>query len=151
MSPRRYIERIEETYKKFFGEKPKRNVSSPLEDNDHPELDTSELMDDEGRARYQTLIGQMQWAVSIGRFGITTALTTMSSFRTMPRDGHMDRVKRMIGYLQKYKHYCIRFRTDMPDFLAYLMTQRIGILLYTRMQKKYYLKIHPSQKESQYA
>ena len=65
ISPRRYIERIEETYEKFFGEKPKRNVSSPLEDNDHPKLDTSEFMDDEGRAEYQTLIGQMQWAVLI--------------------------------------------------------------------------------------
>ena len=30
MSPRHYIERIEETYEKFFGGKPKRNVSSPL-------------------------------------------------------------------------------------------------------------------------
>ena len=54
MSPKRYIERIAETYKRFFGEKPsKSGVSSPLENNDHPELDASELLEEEGIQQYQ--------------------------------------------------------------------------------------------------
>ena len=34
------------------------------------------------------MMGSLQWAVSIGRFDITTAVMTMSSFRTMLRKGH---------------------------------------------------------------
>ena len=54
MSPKRYIERIAETYKRFFGEKPpKFGVSSPLESNDHLELDTSELLGDDDIQKYR--------------------------------------------------------------------------------------------------
>ena len=58
ISPRRYIERIAEKYERFFGEKtPKFGVSSPLENNDHPELNTSELLGDDNIQKYQCLIG----------------------------------------------------------------------------------------------
>ena len=41
---------------------------------------------------------------------------TMSSFRSQPRKGHLERVKQMIGYLSKFKHFKIRFRTEEPDY-----------------------------------
>ena len=41
-----------------------------------------------------------------------------SSFRAAPRQGHMDRLKRMYGYITKMKHGAIRFRTDIPDYTA---------------------------------
>jgi hypothetical protein len=40
----------------------------------------------------------------------------LSSFRTAPRIGHLARAKRIIGYLAKMKHGCIRFRTGTPDY-----------------------------------
>ena len=40
---------------------------------------------------------------------------TLSSFRVAPRQGHMDRAKRVVGYLSKMKHATIRFRTERPD------------------------------------
>jgi hypothetical protein len=43
------------------------------------------------------LIGAMQWAASLGRIGVTTAVMTMSSFRAAPCKGHLDRVKRICG------------------------------------------------------
>jgi len=54
---------------------PKQVVTSPIK-NDHPELDTSDLLDDEGIVKYHSLIGALQWVVSIGRFD----LMTLSSF-----------------------------------------------------------------------
>jgi hypothetical protein len=33
----------------------------------------------------------MQWAVSIGRLDIATAVMSLSSFRAMPRRGHLER------------------------------------------------------------
>ena len=83
-------------------------MSSPLNKGDHPELDTSELLEPEDVQRYQSLIGGLQWAISLGRFDIATAVMSMSSFRAAPRIGHLDRVKRIVGYLLKMKDAYIR-------------------------------------------
>ena len=40
----------------------------------------------------------------------------MSSFRALPRIGHLERVKRIVLYLSKMKHAIIRFRTGIPDY-----------------------------------
>ena len=81
-----------EEYVRLFGEKPTSKVRSPLEKNDHPELDTSELLDEDGIQKYQSLIGMLQWAISLGRFDVATAVMTMSSFRVAPREGHLSRL-----------------------------------------------------------
>ncbi len=107
MAPKAYIERMVTAYEQMFGEKPRHTVTSPLEKGDHPELDTSEELDVEGIKKYQSLIGAMQWAVSLGRFDVTTAVMTMSSFRAAPRKGHLERVKRIYGYLSKMRHAAI--------------------------------------------
>ena len=40
---------------------------------DHPELDTSEFLDDDGHLYYQMLVGILNWIVSIGRFNFADA------------------------------------------------------------------------------
>ena len=115
ISPKKYVEKMVDSYKNMFGSAPKQ-YKSPLEEGDHPELDTSEELDLDGIKKYQSLIGSLQWAVSLGRFDITTAVMTMSSFRANPRKGHLERVKRMVGYLSKFRHAAIRVRTEKPDY-----------------------------------
>ena len=114
--PRRYIERLAMQYESMFGTKPKATYSSPLIANDHPEVDMTTLLDDDGIHQYQSLIGALQWTISLGRLDITTAVMTMSGFRTAPRVGHLERLKRICGYLCKMKHGYIRIRTDPPDY-----------------------------------
>jgi hypothetical protein len=80
MSPQQYIDRMATEDERMFGTKPHTRVTSPLEKNDHPETDDLELLDEVGIQRYQSLIGSLQWAVSLGRFDITTAVMTMSGF-----------------------------------------------------------------------
>jgi hypothetical protein len=63
------------------------------------------------------MIGAMQWAVSLGRLDITTAVMTMSGYQVAPRQGHLDRCKRIYGYLLKMRHSQIRINTAEPDFL----------------------------------
>ena len=70
----------------MFGCKP-HEYWSPLEKGDHPEVDLSEELDQEGIKRYQLMIGCLQWAVSLDRFDIQTATMTMSRFRVAPRQG----------------------------------------------------------------
>ena len=114
--PKKYIEKMVDAYLRMFGTKPSAKVTSPLEKNDHPELDTTELLDDHGIAKYQSIVGQCRWAVSLGRFDIATAVMTMSSYRIAPRSGHLERVKRIVGYLSKMKHATIRVLVEQPDY-----------------------------------
>jgi len=116
MAPKKYIERLIGNYEQMFGEKPRTNVYSPLEKNDHPELDDSELLDAEGTSQYQSLIGSLQWAITLGRLDIATAVMTMSGFRAAPRRGHLDRVRRICGYISKMKHGMLKFRVHEPDY-----------------------------------
>jgi Reverse transcriptase (RNA-dependent DNA polymerase) len=85
----KYIEKLIKNYGKSVGMKPK-EFASPLEKGDHPELDTLELCTTEQVAQYQSVIGSLQWIVTIGRFDIHTAVMTMSGFRVTPRIGHLE-------------------------------------------------------------
>ena len=93
MAPKKFIEKMVSNYERIFGERPSCLYRSPLEKGDHPELDTSQLLDQKGIVQYQSLIGSLQWAVTIGRFDIATAVMSLSSFRAAPRRGHLDRAK----------------------------------------------------------
>jgi hypothetical protein len=116
MAPRKYIEKMLDNYERMFGEKPRLNIHSPLEKGDHPELDVSEFLDEDGVQQYQSIIGSLQWSISLGRLDICTAVMTLSGYRSMPRRGHLDRAKRVCCYLARMKHAVIRFRTDEPDY-----------------------------------
>ena len=113
--PRRYVNKILESYERMFKEKPRKS-RPPLEGGDHPELDTSELCDDHQTKQFQTLIGQLQWLISLGCFDIAVHVMSLSRFRAQPRKGHLDRAKRIVGYLLFLPDGAIRFRTGEPDF-----------------------------------
>ena len=113
--PRRYVNKILESYERMFKEKPRKS-RPPLEGGDHPELDTSELCDEHQTKQFQTLIGQLQWLISVGCFDIAVHVMSLSRFRAQPRKGHLDRAKRIVGYLLFLPDGAIRFRTGEPDF-----------------------------------
>ena len=99
----------------MFKEKPRKS-RPPLEGGDHPELDTSELCDEHQTKQFQTLIRQLQWLISLGCFDIAVHVMSLSRFRAQPRKGHLDRAKRIAGYLLFLPDGAIRFRTGEPDF-----------------------------------
>jgi hypothetical protein len=85
-------------YEIMFGMPPKK-YSAPLDPKDHPEIDESPFLDEEGITQYQSLIGCLQWAITLGRFELLPAVVCLGSFRAAPRIGHLDRVKCMCGFL----------------------------------------------------
>ena len=67
MDAGKYVQKMQIAYKQLFGtEPPKKNVLSPLMKGDHPELDTSKFLDEDGILMYQSLIGSMQWSITLG-------------------------------------------------------------------------------------
>ena len=114
--PKKYIDKLADTYRRLFNEDLPKVYKTSLDKNDHPELDTSEILEGDMAAKYLTMVGQLQWLVTLGRFDIHAQVATMSRFRAAPRQGHMDRLKRIYSYAIRTKYYGIRFRTDQPDY-----------------------------------
>ena len=113
--PRRYVNKILESYESMFKEKPRKS-RPPLEEGDHPELHTPELRDEHQTNQFQTLVGQLQWLISPGHFDIAVHVMSLSRFRAQSRKGHLDRAKKIVGYLLFLPDDAIRFRTGEPDF-----------------------------------
>ena len=114
--PRRYVNKILESYESMFKEKPRKS-RPPLEEGDHPELHTPELCDEHQTNQLQTLVGQLQWLISPGHVDIAVHVMSLSRFRTQSRKGNPDRAKRIVGYLLFLPDGTIRFRTEEPDLL----------------------------------
>ena len=115
--PTKYINnKILDSYKKMFPNENFINTKSPLEKNDHPEPDNSDLCNEEQNTKYMSMIGQLQWAITLGRYNILAQVMSMSRFRLAPKAGHLERMKRLYGYLAKTKHFAIRYRTKEPDY-----------------------------------
>jgi hypothetical protein len=64
-------------------------------------MDTSKLLNGEGHRKYQMLIGMLVWVVTIGRIDVAHATSSLSRFTACPRQGHLERLLRVLGYLKK--------------------------------------------------
>ena len=100
----------------------KENDTTPLVPSDHPEFDDSELLDNVGHHLYQRMVGILQWIVLIGRYDVCYATSSLSRFSSSPRQGHLDRVKRVFGYLRVNPNKSIRINPshigDLPEPMA---------------------------------
>jgi hypothetical protein len=85
--------------------------------NAHPELDTSELLDEDGTRQYQKIIGIRQWLVVAGRFNINFAISSLSCYASAPQQGHFAMAEDVLGYLKKYpnKRYVINLKLPSID------------------------------------
>ena len=98
MGSRTYVKRILTQFELMMGYKPKQ-VKTPIDPKDHPELDGSPFISEKAKIIYWSLIGMLQWAVTIGRIDIDVAVMTMGRFRMEPRKGHLEQVARIFGFL----------------------------------------------------
>ena len=108
--------------------------------SDHPKLDTSDILEGQQVNHYLTMVGQLQWLITLGRFDIQAQVITMSRFQAQPRQGHLERLKRIYAYVIRTKDYATRFRTTQPDY-SYLPDQMIGLTQFMVMYKKSYRMI----------
>jgi hypothetical protein len=82
-----------------FGAPPK-ECTSPINKDDHPELDVTEEASPEKIKQHQTLIGCFQWAISLGGYNVFCATMSVGRFRSPPKVDHLKRLIRICGYLK---------------------------------------------------
>ena len=113
-----------DNYEKLLGVKPPKKIYTPLDVKYHPELDQTAPLDYQGKRIYWSLIGMLQWAVTIGRMDIHHAVMCMSRHRVEPTRGHLNAVANIFGYLSNFPTASIKFRTDIPDYSKFLNDQQ---------------------------
>ena len=79
-----------------------KKYNTPFNEEYHPELDTSNLLDPLSISKYKSLIGSGNWLITLGRFDIQYSISTLSQYSMAPREGHMVALQRIFGYLGRY-------------------------------------------------
>ena len=105
------------------GLKLRNNIKSPITKGYRPEIDGSPELETTDAALYQSLIGTLRWIVEMGRIDIICEVSMLSSFVAMPREGHLQQVFHIFGYLKTYHNariildptYPIVMEDDFPD------------------------------------
>eukprot|EP00977_Amphora_coffeiformis_P021334 scaffold9182_cov101-Amphora_coffeaeformis.AAC.2 len=72
-----------------------------MERGDQPELDVTMELGTDDIMKFQSMIGAVQWTVSLSRFDVAHAVMSLGRFRANPRQGHLERLRRLIGYMKK--------------------------------------------------
>ena len=109
-----YSKRLVSNFESLFNKAPKPSFS-PLDHEDRPELDTSELYGPDDTAKFQSLIGACQWMISLCRLDLAHSIMSLSRYRHAPRKGHLDRLMRVCSYVRKFPQAAIRIRTGIPN------------------------------------
>ena len=120
MSEEEYLKNeIPEIQKKFgnivdhFG---KSALDTPAPTDFHPELDQSDLLDEDNLWLYQSYIEILRWATELGRVELTHSAAIMPKFGATPREGHLRALLRIFAYCKKHIASMIVFDSTPKDF-----------------------------------
>jgi hypothetical protein len=69
-----------------------RKADTPIQTSYRPELDVTTELDPPTAGYCQSLFGVLQWCVELGRVDICLEVSMMSSYLTMPREGHFEQL-----------------------------------------------------------
>ena len=105
-SPSKYVRASVDTVTKYLtnlGDKrwsmPKK-AANPFEGGYEPEIDVTPHLNAELASWYASLIGMLRWMVEIGRVDIITEVSKMASQMAAPREGHLDALLHIFGFLK---------------------------------------------------
>ncbi len=75
------------------------HANTPLRTSYRPELDVSPELTPELASYYQSLIGVLRWIMELGRVDVCLEVSMMSSHLALPREGHLEQLLHIFGYL----------------------------------------------------
>jgi hypothetical protein len=77
-------------------------IFTPLTSKYRPELGISPFLDTDFSQWYQQLIGQLRWAIELGRIEIHLPVALLAQHLATPRIGHLDQVFHIFAYVKKH-------------------------------------------------
>ena len=87
---------------------------TPMTQNYHPKLDTTPELIDDDITTYQEHIGVLRWAAELGRVDILMELSILSSYQSLPCQGHLKQVYHIFLYLKHKPKLTLYFNPEYP-------------------------------------
>ena len=106
------VKNVEEYIAKHGWKLPRANT--PLRTTYRPELDLTNELDKIDSTYYQSLIDILRWVVELGRLDICLETSMMSSHLALSREGHLEQVLHIFGYLKIHKKMRLLFDPSYP-------------------------------------
>jgi hypothetical protein len=89
-------------------------VTTPTNADYCPELDQSKTLGLDQATYFAGLIGILHWRIKLGRIDINVEVSLLSRFLTYPREGHLQQVFPVFGFLKKHARSWMVFDETMP-------------------------------------
>jgi hypothetical protein len=77
--------------------------TTPMSAGYCPKLDQTPELDARRASYFQGVIGVLRWACELGRLDILVAVSMFSRYLANPREGHLQQVFHIFGYLKKHE------------------------------------------------
>ena len=103
-----------ETRLQQTGDKLPSKATTPMIQDYKPELDDSNELDSNGITMYQELIGELRWAIEIGRVDILHEVSLLSSYQASPRRGHLEQLIHIFAFLKRKPKLTLYFDPSEP-------------------------------------
>jgi len=107
------VKNIEDILKKKGLRLPSKCITS-FRSGYKPELDCTGELKADGLQWYQELIGALRWACELGRIDVLYEVAILSKYLAMPREGHLEEVLHIIGYIKQHKKMRLMFDSGYP-------------------------------------
>lgn len=100
----KYVERLAETFRVCFNEAPRKR-REPMHPEVRPELNESNLCNDEEKTTFQRILGAIQWTITLCRFDICGTVLSLNvlmcpSNRSSKMDSPSGRIRAMHTQVQ---------------------------------------------------
>ena len=109
------VKNVEEATRDTSRSLPSRNVETPMSMTYLPELDITEELSEQDVTFYQELIGVLRWATEIGRVDILLEVSLLSQYQANPREGHLEQLLHIFGYLRKHPKLTLYLSPELPN------------------------------------
>ena len=90
-------------------------VKTPMNSTFVAEMDGSQELNNEELRFYQELIGILRWATELGRADILYEVSILSQYQAAPRQGHLEQLLHIFGYLKKRPKVSIYMDPSLPN------------------------------------
>jgi hypothetical protein len=84
-------------------------VYQPMHTDYSPELDVTPYLDNEETNFYQSQVSILRWMVELGRLDLYIYVALLSSYLCQPRQGHLEAIYYLFGYLKAHDHSTMVF------------------------------------------
>ena len=97
LSSSKYIQEAVQNCKKYLahsmnGRKLTQKALNPFPGDYDPDLDTTDVLNDDQATYFQSQIGILRWMVELGWVDIATEVCLLSSHVALPREGHLETI-----------------------------------------------------------